>query len=66
MPVRLSTTLSKISLVPNPTNASLLEEPYAFMRTTSASESHCNNTLKTALAFAHILGRIAQVHGTMD
>ena len=56
MPVRLTTTLSKISSVPNPTNACLLEELYAFMQTTGASESHCNNTLKTATAFAYFLG----------
>jgi len=34
MPIKLSTTLSKISSVPNSTNASLLDELYAFMRTT--------------------------------
>jgi len=56
MPIKLSTTLSKISSVPNSTNASLLDELYAFMRTTGASESHCNNTLKTAIAFAQFLG----------
>ncbi|MGB7883401.1 MAG: hypothetical protein WBL44_11785 [Nitrososphaeraceae archaeon] len=50
MPIKLSTTLSKISYVPNSTNASLLDELYAFMRTTGASESHCNNTLETATA----------------
>jgi len=26
------------------------------MKSTSASESHCNNTLKTAIAFAHFIG----------
>ena len=56
MPVRLNTTLSRISSVSNPTNASLLEELYAFMQTAGASESHCNNTLKTGIAFAHFLG----------
>ena len=56
MPVRLATTISKISSVPNPTNASLLEELYTFMQSTGASESHCNNTLKTATAFAVFLG----------
>ena len=56
MPVRLTTTLSKISLVPNSNNASLLDGLYAFMKTICASESHCNNTLKTAIAFARFLG----------
>jgi integrase/recombinase XerD len=62
MPVRLSTTLSKISSVPNPTNASLLDELYTFMQTTGASESHCNNTLKTAIAFANFLGPTESFH----
>ena len=26
------------------------------MKSTGASESHCNNTLKTAIAFAHFIG----------
>ena len=56
MPVRLSTTLSKISSMPNSTNADLLDGLYAFMKSTGASESHCNNTLKTAIAFARYLG----------
>jgi len=56
MPIKLSTTLSKVSFVPNSTNATLLDELYSFMRTTGASESHCNNTLKTAIAFTHFLG----------
>jgi hypothetical protein len=41
--------------VPNSINASLLDGLYAFMTTTGASESHCNNTLKTAIAFSHFL-----------
>ena len=56
MPVRLTTTLSKISSVPNSTNAGLLDGLYAFMKSTGASESHCNNTLKTGIAFARFLG----------
>jgi hypothetical protein len=56
MPVRLITTLSKLSTVPNTTNASLLDDLYSFMQTTGASESHCNNTLKTAISFALFLG----------
>jgi hypothetical protein len=56
MPVRLSTTLSKIPSVPNSTNASLLDGLYHFMKSTGASESYCNNTLKTSIAFARFLG----------
>jgi hypothetical protein len=63
MPLKLSTTLSKLSSVPNAINASLLDELYAFMQTTGASESHCNNTLKTAIAFAYFLGSTGSFHG---
>ena len=42
--------------MPNSTNADLLDGLYAFMKSTGASESHCNNTLKTAIAFARYLG----------
>jgi len=56
VPVRLSTALSKISSVPNSVNADLLDRLYIFMKSTGASESHCNNTLKTAIAFARYLG----------
>jgi integrase/recombinase XerD len=62
LPVRLTTTLSKISSVPNPINAGLLDELYAFMQTAGASESHCNNTLKTAIAFANFLGSSESYH----
>ena len=56
MPVKLSTTLSKIPSVPNSTNADLLDGLYHFMKSTGASESYCNNTLKTSIAFARFLG----------
>ncbi|MGH9984913.1 MAG: hypothetical protein ACRD8W_13260 [Nitrososphaeraceae archaeon] len=42
--------------MPNPANAVLLNELYTFMQSTGASDSHCNNTLKTAIAFAYFLG----------
>src|SRR5215207_4544707 len=56
MPVRLSTTVSKISSLPNSTNASLLTEFYDYMKNNGASESHMNNSLKTNMAFARFLG----------
>ena len=56
MPIRLSTTVSKFSSVPNGKNASLLMELYEFMRNNGLSERHINNTLKTNLAFAKFLG----------
>src|SRR5215218_8139684 len=56
MPVRLSTTVSKISSLPNSTNASLLTEFYQYMKNNGSSESHMNNSLKTNMAFAAFIG----------
>ncbi|MGA8844762.1 MAG: hypothetical protein WB511_14355, partial [Nitrososphaeraceae archaeon] len=56
MPIRLSTTVSKFSSLPNGKNASLLMELYEFMKNNGLSERHLNNTLKTNLAFAEFLG----------
>jgi hypothetical protein len=56
MPVRLSTTVSKIASLPNATNAALMSEFYQYMKNNGASESHTNNSLKTNMAFAKFLG----------
>ena len=56
MPLKLTTTLSKIPLVPNPTNASLIEEFHQYMNARSLSENHQNNCLKVTIAFANFLG----------
>jgi hypothetical protein len=56
MPVRLSTTVSKIASLPNTTNAALISEFYQYMKNNGASESHTNNSLKTNMAFAKFLG----------
>jgi hypothetical protein len=56
MPVRLSTTVSKITSLPNSTNAVLINEFYHHMKNNGASESHTNNSLKTNMAFAIFLG----------
>jgi hypothetical protein len=40
----------------NSTNAGLLDGFYAFVKSTGTSESHCNTTLKTAIAFDRFLG----------
>src|SRR5215212_4263542 len=56
MPVRLSTTVSKISSLPNSTNAALITEFYQYMKNNGASDSHTNNSLKTNMAFAIFLG----------
>ena len=56
MPVRLSTTVSKIQILPNSTNAILLTEFYQYMRNNGSSDSHMNNSLKTNMAFATFIG----------
>jgi hypothetical protein len=56
MPVRLSTTVTKIASLPNSTNAALMTEFYEYMKNNAASESHTNNSLKTNMAFAEFLG----------
>jgi integrase/recombinase XerD len=56
MPIRLSTTVSKIASLSNSTNAALMTEFYRYMKNNGASESHTNNSLKTNMAFAQFLG----------
>ena len=56
MPVRLSTTVNKITSLPNSTNAALISEFYQYMKGNGASESHTNNSLKTNMAFAKFFG----------
>jgi integrase/recombinase XerD len=56
MPVKLSTTIKKITSLPNATNAALLSEFHLYMKSNGASESHQNNCLKTNMAFAIFLG----------
>ena len=56
MPIRLSTTVQKISSLPNEVNSLLLSEFYEYMKSNSVSESHQNNNLKMLIAFASYLG----------
>jgi hypothetical protein len=51
MPVRLSTTISKISLIQNPTNQVLVREFYDFMKSNDCSEKNINNSLKAIMNF---------------
>ena len=52
MPVRLSTTISKISLLANSTNQMLVTEFYEYMKNNGCSEKHINNNLKAIMNFA--------------
>ena len=57
MPVRLSTTISKISLMANSTNQMLVTEFYEYMKNNDCSEKHINNNLKTIMnRFTIIVG----------
>ncbi|MFL6400251.1 MAG: hypothetical protein ACJ72J_11835, partial [Nitrososphaeraceae archaeon] len=56
MPSKLSTTISKISTIPNSTNSSLITEFHTYMKMNGASERHQNNSLKVCNAFALSLG----------
>ena len=53
MPVKLSTTVNKISSISNSTNAVLIKAFYEFMKNNGASEKHINNNLKAILNFAN-------------
>jgi hypothetical protein len=56
MPQKLTTTVNKITTVPNSVNASIIDEFYQYMRSIGASEHHQNNNLKVVIAFAKFLG----------
>ena len=51
MPVKLSTTVTKISLIRNSTNGCLVREFYEFMKSNGCSEKHINNNLKAIMNF---------------
>lgn len=56
MPAKLTTTVSKIALVPNVTNFAIIGEFYTYMGAKGSSEHHQNNVLKTVIAYANFLG----------
>jgi hypothetical protein len=56
LPTKLTTTISKIASLPNPTNSALINEFHQYMRDNGVSERHQNNNLKAIIAFATFLG----------
>src|ERR1700704_423771 len=62
MPAKLSTTINKISSVPNPTNCTILQEFSEYMKENGSSEHHQNNNLKALIAFAKFLGPHVTFH----
>ena len=58
MPVRLSTTVSKVSSMSNSTNSVLIREFYEFMKNNGTSEKHMNNNRKVIMNFANYIGDV--------
>ena len=56
MPIKLSTLVSKISAIPNSTNAKIIDEFYQYMKESGASEKHMTNELQTVLYYSTFLG----------
>jgi len=56
MPAKLSTTINKISSVPNPNNSVIIRDFSEYMKGNGSSEHHQNNNLKALVAFAKFLG----------
>ena len=57
MPVKLSTTVSKIESLSNGVNSKLISELCDYMKKNGLSDSHINNTLKTNMLFSEFLGK---------
>jgi integrase/recombinase XerD len=56
MPIKLSTTISKIQTIPNKTNIEKINEFINYMKNNGSSEHHQNNNLKVVISFAKFLG----------
>ncbi|MGB8936715.1 MAG: hypothetical protein WCC17_16605 [Candidatus Nitrosopolaris sp.] len=56
MPQKLSTTISKISHVPNHINSSVIHEFDRYLQLSGCSENNQNNNLKAIIAFANFIG----------
>jgi hypothetical protein len=57
LPTKLSTTVSKIRLLPMEENVKLVLKFHEFMKENGASERHQNNNLKSILAFSKYFGQ---------
>ena len=56
MPQKLTTTINKISMVPNNVNSSVIQEFHRYMQSSGCSERNQNNNLKAIIAFANSIG----------
>lgn len=55
MPIKLTTTISKISSIANSVNSELIHDSHEYMKNNGASERHRNNNLKVIIAYAKFL-----------
>lgn len=53
MPAKLTTTINKIQLVSNKTNAAIIQEFYEYKKNSDVSVHHLNNNLKVVIAFTN-------------
>jgi integrase/recombinase XerD len=58
MAMKLSTTLSHITTVPNSSNSKIITEFYHYMKSIGTSENYQNQVLKGMIVFANFLGSI--------
>jgi hypothetical protein len=56
LPLKLTTTIGKISTVPNHTNSKIINDFHDYMKSIGCSEHHHNNNLKAAIALAKFVG----------
>jgi integrase/recombinase XerD len=56
LPAKLTTTINKITSVPNSTNSTIIQEFSKYMKVNGSSEHHQNNNLKAIITFASFLG----------
>jgi hypothetical protein len=54
--MKLSTTLIHLNTIPNPANASLVNEFYEYLKEIGTSENYQNQNLKQIINFARYLG----------
>lgn len=58
MAMKLSTTLSHITTLPNSSNSKIITEFYHYMKSIGTSENYQNQVLKAMIVFANFLGSI--------
>ena len=66
MPVKLSTTVTKIQLVPNVSNREVIAAFYDYLMDNNLSVHHINNSLKAAISFASYLGSELTFHDILS